>query len=79
MSSANLHLPQKAPFSRGQCSIKESVFFRVCVCARARLCVTVCLVSMMTCCQCPEERRSCASAVLVVQPGSDLFFLNMER
>ena len=32
VSSANLHLPQKALFSRGQCPIKESVLLRVCVC-----------------------------------------------
>lgn len=32
MSSANLHLPQKALFSGGQCPIKESVLLRACVC-----------------------------------------------
>lgn len=63
MSSANLHLPQKALFSRGQCPIKGSVL--------SRACVTACSVSMMTCCQCPEECCGCASAV--VQPYSTLF------
>lgn len=53
VSSANLHLPQKAFFSRGQCPIKESLFFRVYV--------TVCSVSMMA--YCPEEGCSGGAAM----------------
>lgn len=66
MSSANLHLPQKALFSGGQCPIKETVLLHACV--------TVCSVSMMTCCQCPEEllcfvlQQPC-SATFLFEPG----------
>lgn len=66
VSSANLHLPQKALFSKGQCPIKESVLLRACVCVW----MTVCSVSTLTCCQRPEVCSRCISP-----RGSVMFLL----